>query len=202
MIDPVIDQSFRSTWKITLGRSLPSTSSVTGWEWGEIHCGSSSKNRRRIYHTNMNYFKKCKISNKTADTEVNNPCRKKHQRQPKKLVSSKKRNNLNKLQSPIGVHLYLPISAKMNNERLESAFKILSTKFLSTSRTKSHIRMNSVMLTDWQNSFKEPNSIESIDNDTECRVASLNLEEVLNNYKTWNHLTVRKLISSLTFFKC
>ena len=37
-----------------------------------------------------------------------------------------------------------------------------------------------------------------MDSDTDCIVASLNLE-VLNNYNTWNYLTVGQLISSLTF---
>ena len=42
-------------------------------------------------------------------------------------------------------------------------------------------------------------SIESMDNDTDPIIASLNLEEIINNYNTWNHLTVAKLISSITF---
>ena len=38
-----------------------------------------------------------------------------------------------------------------------------------------------------------------MDSDIEHIVASLNLEEVLNNYNTWNYLTMCQLISSLTF---
>ena len=38
-----------------------------------------------------------------------------------------------------------------------------------------------------------------MDSDTDCIVAGFNLEEVLNNYNTWNYLTVGQLISSLTF---
>ena len=38
-------------------------------------------------------------------------------------------------------------------------------------------------------------SIESMDSNTDHIVASLNLEEVLNNYNTWNYLTVGQLIS-------
>ena len=38
-----------------------------------------------------------------------------------------------------------------------------------------------------------------MDSDTNCIVASLNVEEVLNNYNTWNYLTVDQLISLLTF---
>ena len=36
--------------------------------------------------------------------------------------------------------------------------------------------------------------------DTDRIFASLNLEKVLNNYNTWNHLTLGKLISSLPLF--
>ena len=32
-------------------------------------------------------------------------------------------------------------------------------------------------------------SIESMDSDTDRVVANLNLEEILNNYNTWNYLT-------------
>ena len=38
-----------------------------------------------------------------------------------------------------------------------------------------------------------------MDSDTDHVVASLKLEEVLNNYYTWNYLTVGQLISLLTF---
>ena len=42
-------------------------------------------------------------------------------------------------------------------------------------------------------------SIESMDNDTDHIVASLNVEETINNYNTWNNLTVGKLIIPLSF---
>ena len=42
-------------------------------------------------------------------------------------------------------------------------------------------------------------SIESMDIDTDCVVASLNLKEVLNNYNTWNYLTVSQPINLVTF---
>ena len=45
-------------------------------------------------------------------------------------------------------------------------------------------------------------SIESMDSDTICLVASLNLEGITNNYKIWNHLTVCKQMNSISFFKC
>ena len=38
-----------------------------------------------------------------------------------------------------------------------------------------------------------------MDSDTDRVVASLNYEDVLNNYNTWNYLTVHQLINSLTF---
>ena len=45
-----------------------------------------------------------------------------------------------------------------------------------------------------------PTFTESMDRDTDRLVASLNLEEIIKNYNTWKHLTVGKLISSVTFF--
>ena len=41
--------------KTTLGRILPSDSSASSWEWGEIHRCSPNKNTRRIYHSKTNY---------------------------------------------------------------------------------------------------------------------------------------------------
>ena len=38
-----------------------------------------------------------------------------------------------------------------------------------------------------------------MDSDVGRIVANLNFEEIINNYNTWNNLTVGKLISSLTF---
>ena len=38
-----------------------------------------------------------------------------------------------------------------------------------------------------------------MDSNTDHVFASLNLEEVLNDYNTWNYLTVGKLLSSLAF---
>ena len=42
--------------KTILGWILPSTSSATGWKWGEVQCCSPNKIIRRIYHSNTNYF--------------------------------------------------------------------------------------------------------------------------------------------------
>ena len=39
-----------------------------------------------------------------------------------------------------------------------------------------------------------------MDYDSDRVVACLNLEEILNNYNTWKHLTVGKLISLLNFY--
>ena len=42
-------------------------------------------------------------------------------------------------------------------------------------------------------------SIESMDSDTDHIVASLDLESIKNNYKTWNYLAGRKQMSSIPF---
>ena len=42
-------------------------------------------------------------------------------------------------------------------------------------------------------------SIGSMDSDTDCIVASLNLEGITNNYNTSNHLALHKQISSIPF---
>ena len=64
------------------------------------------------------------------------------------------------------------------------------------SRTKSPIRINKHC--NAQGSTKSQRrtySIESMDSDTFHLDACLNLEEALNNYNTWNYLTVGQLIS-------
>ena len=38
-----------------------------------------------------------------------------------------------------------------------------------------------------------------MDSNIDRIVVSFNLEEIINNYNTWNHLTVGKIINSLTF---
>ena len=48
-------------------------------------------------------------------------------------------------------------------------------------------------------SLQKSYSIESMDCDTDHIVASLNLEGITNNYKTWNHLAVRKQMSTIPF---
>ena len=44
--------------------------------------------------------------------------------------------------------------------------------------------------------------IESMDRDIDRIVVNLNLEEIIDNYITWNHLIVGKQISPLSFLKC
>ena len=69
----------------------------------------------------------------------------------------------------------------------------------STLRTMSPIRSNKQCNAQGSTKLQQrTNSTESMDNDTDHRVAILNLEEILNNYNPWNCLTVGKLISSLT----
>ena len=52
------------------------------------------------------------------------------------------------------------------------------------------------MLRDQQNPYKDPN-VENMDSDTDCIVASLNLEGITNNHNTWYHLAVCKQMSSI-----
>ena len=71
----------------------------------------------------------------------------------------------------------------------------------STLRTKSPIRMNKQC--NDQGSTKPLQGsydIENTDSDTDRRVNSLNREEIINDDNTWNHFTVEKLISLLSFF--
>ena len=51
------------------------------------------------------------------------------------------------------------------------------------------------------NSLQRSYSIENMDSDTDRIVASLDLKGITNYYKTWNHLAVRKQMSSIPFFK-
>ena len=67
------------------------------------------------------------------------------------------------------------------------------------SRTKSPVRIKLCNALGSTKSLQRTYSIESMDSDTDCVVACLDLEEIMNNYNTWKHLTVDKLISSPTF---
>ena len=68
------------------------------------------------------------------------------------------------------------------------------------SRTKSPIRIKQCNAQGSTKPLQRTYITESMESDTDHIVASLNLEEIINNYNTWNHLIVDKLISSLTFF--
>ena len=50
-------------------------------------------------------------------------------------------------------------------------------------------------------SLQRSYSIKSMDSNTDCIVASLDLEGIMNNYETWNHSTVCKQMNSI-LFKC
>ena len=107
-----------------------------------------------------------------------------------------------KSQAPISQVGKIQKNTKVNTERPGSTFEM-------PSRPKLPIRTKQC---DAQGSTKHRQrtcSIESMDSDTERVVASLNLEEIINNYSTWNHLTVDKHLfkyQSLTYhmyqFKC
>ena len=51
-------------------------------------------------------------------------------------------------------------------------------------------------------SLQRSYSVESMDSDTDCIVASLNLEGITYNYNTWNHLAMCKQMSSISFKCC
>ena len=89
------------------------------------------------------------------------------------------------------------MNTKVNNERPGSTFKLPSTEFhtiTSTLRTNLPIRMNKQCKAQGSTKpLQRTSCIESMDSDTDCIVANLNLDEILNNYNTW------KLKSSLSF---
>ena len=99
-----------------------------------------------------------------------------------------------KPQASIGQPGKIQMNTKVNNERSESVFKLPSAKFdtvPSTSRTKSPIRMNKQCNAQGlTKSLQRSYSIESMDSDTNCIIANLNLEDIINKYNTWNHLTM------------
>ena len=86
-----------------------------------------------------------------------------------------------------------PMNTNVNNERPESTFKM-------PLRTKSPKKIKQDNAQESTKPLQRTKSIESMDSESECIVASPNLEEVLNYYNTWNHLIVGKLISKLSFF--
>ena len=97
-----------------------------------------------------------------------------------------------KSQFPISQTTKIQMNTKANKERPGSTFKIpLITKSPITTKPSNSQQTTKLL----QRTY----SIESMDSDTDRLVASLNLEEIIKSYNTWNHLTVGKLISSVTF---
>ena len=78
------------------------------------------------------------------------------------------------------------MNPKVNKERPGSTFKM-------PSRTKQCNAQGSIK------PLQRTYSIESMDSDTDRIVASLNLEEIINNLNIRNQLTEGKFISLLTF---
>ena len=98
------------------------------------------------------------------------------------------------------------MNTKMNNERPGSIFKLFSTKFYtvpSISATKSSIRTNKQCNAQGSTkSLQRTYNIEIMDSDTDHIFANLNLEEIINDYNSSNHVGVGKQISLLSFFEC
>ena len=86
----------------------------------------------------------------------------------------------------------IQMNTQMKNEKPGSTFKM-------PSRTKSPIWIKHCNTQGSTKPLRKTYNIESMDSDTDHVVTSLNLEEVLNNFNTWNYSTVGQLISSLTF---
>ena len=80
------------------------------------------------------------------------------------------------------------MNTKVNNERPRNAFKLLLAKFdtdPTTLRTKSPIRMDKLCkIQRLTKSLYRYHNIESMDRDTDCIVANLNLEDTINNNNT------------------
>ena len=91
-------------------------------------------------------------------------------------------------QAPIGQAGRVHTNTKVISERPEGTFKLPPAKFYtvpSPSRTKSPMVMNKQSNAQGSiKSLQKSYSIESMDSDTDCIVASLNLEGITNNYKT------------------
>ena len=104
-----------------------------------------------------------------------------------------------KAQAPIGLAGRVNTNTEVFSEKSGGTFKLTPAKFYTV---PSSSRAKSPMGTDEQfnsqgasKSLQRTYSIESMDSDTDCIVASLDLEAITNNYKTWNHLTVCKQMS-------
>ena len=114
----------------------------------------------------------------------------------KKLVQLKQ-----KAQAPIGQAGRVHTNTEVISERPGGTFKLPPAKFNavpSPSRTKSPMEIDKQSNAQGSTkSLQRSYSIVSMDSDTGRIVASLDLEGITNDYKTWNHLTVRKQMSSI-----
>ena len=96
-----------------------------------------------------------------------------------------------KSQAPISQTAKIQMNTEVNLENPGSTFKMPSRTVAYKNQTIQCSEINKTPTKDY--------SIESMDSNTNRVVASLNLEDIIKNYNTWNHLTVGKLISSITF---
>ena len=108
-----------------------------------------------------------------------------------------------KAQASIGQAGRVHMNTEVINERPGGIFKLYPAKFdavPSPSRTKSPMGMNKQSnAQESTKTLQRSYTIESMDSDTDHIVASLHLEGITNNYKTWNRLAVCKQISSIPF---
>ena len=79
-----------------------------------------------------------------------------------------------KSQAPISQAAKIQMNTRVNNERSGNTLKM-------PSRTKSPIRIKQYNAQGLTKPLQRTYSIESMDSDTDCIVASLNLEEIINN---------------------
>ena len=108
-----------------------------------------------------------------------------------------------KAQAPIGQAGRVNMNTEVISERPGGTFKPPPAKFdavPSASRAKSPIGIDKHSNTQGtSNTLQKSYSIKSMDSNTDRIVASLDLEGITNNFKTWNHLTVCKQMNSILF---
>ena len=180
----MIGQSFRSTWKKLHSVEFcqaPAQQQVANGERSNVvvqtktHVGSITPTR---------------TTPKSAKSPSKQPLHKSPIR-PSKSIKDRLKNLSpirheqlkQKLQLPIIQTAKIQMNNKVNKERPGSTFKIPST-------TKSPITTKQSNAQQSTKPLQRTYSIESMDSDTDRLVASLNLEEIIKNYNTWNHLTV------------
>ena len=139
--------------------------------------------------------KSAKSPSKTVVTSINHQSV--HQKALKRLKNMspiRPEQPKQKSQLPISQTVKIQMNTKVNKERPGSTFKISSTTKSPITTKPSNSQQPTKLL---QRTY----SIEGVDSDTDRLVASLDREEIIKNYNTWNHITVGKLISSVTFFE-